>query len=168
MSLWCKQSQSGPLVIYFYSNKFLFYWLTHSQTVKRFIQISYDYVSVVCFSESQSNKLYLLLCLFVRYSENRHFQEEMENIRQKQGGKLSKCRINHHYGFPLRKRKEGKPFTLTSLSHCSFQLIHWHFKCQDIWIFTSHTLGCETRLSLRHWLIINKNKGHIGSCSVLQ
>lgn len=84
--------------------------MTHSQTVKRFIQIYYDYVSVVCFSESQSNKLFLLLCLFVRYSANRHFQEEMENIRQKQGGKLSKCRINHHYGFPLRKKKGGKAF----------------------------------------------------------
>jgi len=95
----------------------------------------------VYFSETQSNKLFLLLCLFARYSANRHFQEKKWKISDKSWeDNWANAEYTPLWSFLWGKRKEGKPFSLTSpLPHCSFQLVHWHFRCQDVDLHQSHT-----------------------------
>jgi len=96
----------------------------------------------VYFSETQSNKLFLLLCLFARYSANRHFQEKNGKYQTKAGRIIEQMQNTPHYGvsFEEKERRESLfTYSTSPLPHCSFQLIHWHFRCQDVDLHQSHT-----------------------------
>lgn len=164
--------------IYFYSFDFCFYCMTHSHTAKRFIQAHktgsaprapfyYDYFTVVCFSGSQSNKLFLLLCLFIHYSAIFRWKWKITGkMREKKNEQMQNKMLL--WSFLWGNRKKGKPLRI-SFASMFFPTHPLAFQMsRRLDPHQSHTLGCQTRLSLRHWLIINKNKGHLGLCSVLQ